>query len=209
MHENVFRAPHSSSEKMLRTSVTPHLSKVYCLCAGGRIGLIDYGQSKQLPEEARLGFARLVRPALQHFTAPHWHARFSGGRYAAVTKLARLISSCLRLPRSEEQSGADPRSTCHHAVRRHMRALSSCVRTIKRRAGDSNGPRVGDGHKCGAVGAGSGNAARRRRPALDDGIRHVRHPRQVHIRVADSQLMHNSPAPCSRERRAMVDVRCK
>ena len=29
--------------------------------AGGRIGLIDYGQSKQLPHEARLSFARLVR----------------------------------------------------------------------------------------------------------------------------------------------------
>lgn len=27
---------------------------------GGRVGLIDYGQSKQLPLQARLAFARLV-----------------------------------------------------------------------------------------------------------------------------------------------------
>jgi len=31
------------------------------MSAGGQIGLIDYGQSKQLPQEARLAFARLVR----------------------------------------------------------------------------------------------------------------------------------------------------
>ena len=28
--------------------------------AGGRIGLLDYGQSKQLPDESRLAFAELV-----------------------------------------------------------------------------------------------------------------------------------------------------
>ena len=30
------------------------------LSAGGKVGLIDYGQSKQLQEETRLAFARLV-----------------------------------------------------------------------------------------------------------------------------------------------------
>ncbi len=31
-----------------------------CLRAGGRIGLIDYGQSKQLPDAERLAFAALL-----------------------------------------------------------------------------------------------------------------------------------------------------
>ena len=31
-----------------------------CDSAGGRIGLLDYGQSKQLPVESRLAFAELV-----------------------------------------------------------------------------------------------------------------------------------------------------
>lgn len=29
-------------------------------CAGGRIGLLDYGQSKQLPEHVRLSLAKLM-----------------------------------------------------------------------------------------------------------------------------------------------------
>ena len=29
-------------------------------CAGGKVGLIDYGQSKQLEEKTRIAFARLV-----------------------------------------------------------------------------------------------------------------------------------------------------
>lgn len=28
---------------------------------GGRVGLLDYGQSKQLPDESRLAFAELIR----------------------------------------------------------------------------------------------------------------------------------------------------
>jgi hypothetical protein len=28
--------------------------------AGGKVGLIDYGQSKQLPDDARIAFAKLV-----------------------------------------------------------------------------------------------------------------------------------------------------
>lgn len=30
------------------------------LPAGGKVGLIDYGQSKQLPDEARIAFAKLI-----------------------------------------------------------------------------------------------------------------------------------------------------
>ena len=29
-------------------------------CVGGKVGLIDYGQSKQLPDDARIAFAKLV-----------------------------------------------------------------------------------------------------------------------------------------------------
>lgn len=30
------------------------------LCTGGKVGLLDFGQSKQLPEDARIAFAQLV-----------------------------------------------------------------------------------------------------------------------------------------------------
>lgn len=29
-------------------------------CTGGKVGLIDYGQSKQLPDDARIAFAKLI-----------------------------------------------------------------------------------------------------------------------------------------------------
>jgi hypothetical protein len=30
------------------------------LSTGGKVGLIDYGQSKQLPDDARIAFAKLI-----------------------------------------------------------------------------------------------------------------------------------------------------
>ena len=35
-------------------------ARTICICTGGRIGLIDYGQSKQLPDHERLAFAALI-----------------------------------------------------------------------------------------------------------------------------------------------------
>ena len=42
---------------MLRRSVPE--APVLC-CTGGKVGLIDYGQSKQLPDDARIAFAKLI-----------------------------------------------------------------------------------------------------------------------------------------------------
>jgi len=50
----------------------------YPMSAGGQIGLIDYGQSKQLPQEARLAFARLVRTKLNtEPRRPHYNNTLS------------------------------------------------------------------------------------------------------------------------------------
>jgi len=45
------------------------------MCAGGKVGLIDYGQSKQLPDDARIGFAELI-VALDKGDKPVSHTKF-------------------------------------------------------------------------------------------------------------------------------------
>ena len=84
------------------------------MSAGGQIGLIDYGQSKQLPHEARLAFARLVRlhqrtgPSFPPFrvtvtvlhtaqwdVAPRHHGWFSSKYPAAVmSMMGNLVAEC-------------------------------------------------------------------------------------------------------------------
>jgi hypothetical protein len=79
--------------------------QLFALCyTGGKVGLIDYGQSKQLPDDARIAFAKLVvamdkedKPVGQDTTVPE-HCIVSGLWHALLVELESCKLSGLCTP---------------------------------------------------------------------------------------------------------------